>query len=458
MPSPIIEIPEDNIFKNDLLGLEAAIAFRTRTLLARTPQAIAIDASWGSGKSTFMALWAAYLRNMDVEVVYFNAWETFLSDPLDALTRTLIQEIEQNAKGGDQSNLKRIKDWALRAQGLVSLGIKAGVAFHPESDFLEAANTVLDVVQLVSRDGEDSTSPPKISSLSQFKMALSAVAEEYPQPIVVMVDELDRCNPEYIVDMLHVLEHVFYAENVVFVVSVNHAELVHSVRTFYGRGFNAEGYLERFFDNVYSLPSSSRSQFIRSLLAELDSDRVDCERALPFLEASELSLREIDRAIRQLRGALDLEAFEFPAIGLLYLWVARSLAPVEYRKFISGDITDKDLADVVFSTGKCAKLRVPRQETNYRCARELEAMLILTSCYANLLGVPDSVPSPSMASELYVLHSRNREPLGNDANVQIDYSQRVVGFVDQFNFDTFPGSDVHLVKKSVELLDSDVLT
>ena len=405
-----------------------------------------------------MALWAAYLRGIGVKVVYFNAWESFLSDPLDALTRALIQELRETASTEGGSNLEPMKDWVLRAAPFVTLGLRAGAALHPEaSDLLGTGNSAFDAVKSIFQGGGKSTSLPRISSLHDFKMALSSLADKYPRPVVVMVDELDRCNPEYIVDMLQVLEHVFYVRNVVFVVSVNHAELVHSVRSFYGQDFNAEGYLERFFDNVYSLPSSSRSQFIRSLLTELDSDRIDYERALPFLEASELSLREIYRAIRQLREALDLEEFESPAIGLLYLWVARSLAPIEYRKFISGDITDKDLAEVVFSTGKCATLRAPRQETNNRCARELEAMLILTSCFANLSGVPDFVLSPNMASELYVLHSDNREPLGNDANVHIDYSQMVVGFVNQFDFEMLPGSDVHMVKKSVELLDSDVL-
>ena len=71
-----------------------------------------------------------------------------------------------------------------------------------------------------------------------------------------MVDELDRCSPEYAVEVLQLLEHVFHAKHVVFVVAVNQSELIHSIRSFYGEGFNAEGYLERFFDDVLPLPAS----------------------------------------------------------------------------------------------------------------------------------------------------------------------------------------------------------
>ena len=65
MPSRLIEIPCDDIFKNDQLGWEPAIASRTSALVSRSPQAITIDGRWDIGKSTSMALWAAYRLAMD---------------------------------------------------------------------------------------------------------------------------------------------------------------------------------------------------------------------------------------------------------------------------------------------------------------------------------------------------------------------------------------------------------
>ena len=94
MPSHLIEIPPGDIFKNDRLGLEPAIQGRTHALLARSPQAIAIDGRWGTGKSTFLALWEAYLRREGVKVVRFNAWKTFGTDPFDALTREILRQVD----------------------------------------------------------------------------------------------------------------------------------------------------------------------------------------------------------------------------------------------------------------------------------------------------------------------------------------------------------------------------
>ncbi|MCY4653422.1 MAG: P-loop NTPase fold protein [Dehalococcoidia bacterium] len=94
MPSTLIDIPPDDVFRNDTLGLEPAIQVQSEALLSSSPQAIAIDAGWGSGKTTFMRLWAAYLRKEDVKVVEFNAWKFSLSDPLDALTREILRQFD----------------------------------------------------------------------------------------------------------------------------------------------------------------------------------------------------------------------------------------------------------------------------------------------------------------------------------------------------------------------------
>ena len=152
---------------------------------------------------------------------------------------------------------------------------------------------------------------PKIDSPDAFTSALSEAAKNWSEqhPVVIMVDELDRCSPEYAVDMLQLLEHIFYAENVVFVVSMNRAELVHSVKGFYGEGFDADGYLERFFDDVFGLPASNRESFVASSLELVKGNprAIRQTNAQAFLSASELSLREIQRAVEQLKGVLTSE-------------------------------------------------------------------------------------------------------------------------------------------------------
>ena len=49
-------------------------------------------------------------------------------------------------------------------------------------------------------------------------------------PLVVMIDELDRCRPSYAVEFLETAKHLFDVDRIVFVLAVNREQLAHAVR------------------------------------------------------------------------------------------------------------------------------------------------------------------------------------------------------------------------------------
>lgn len=268
----------------------------------------------------------------------------------------MLRQFEDIPREQRQPPHIQLAEFVRRNAPLVKQGLKLGALFSPE--IAESAEAVETLTDTLSTTVPSSTTPVeserRIDSPEAFTSALSLAAKEWSgKPVVIMVDELDRCSPEYAVEMLQLLEHVFYADNVVFVVSMNRGELVHSVKTFYGQGFNADGYLERFFDNVFPLPTSNRLRYIESAFTSINAgDRgFNFPRALPFLYSSELSLREIDRAVNQLDEVLDSYTPSYSGMGLelAYLWLVRTLAPVECRQFMSDEISDKILADAVFN-------------------------------------------------------------------------------------------------------------
>lgn len=440
MPSRLIEIPLDDIFKNDMLDLEPAIQVQSEALLSHSPQAIAIDGSWGSGKTTFMALWEAYLRREGVKVVTFNAWKFSLSDPLDALTKEILRQFEDVPGEQRQPAHRRLINFVLQSAPFVRQGLKAGAQFSPElaevtdviDPYVDSAKGMVGSAIGVPHGSEGATKPDdSISSPDAFTSALSSAASHWSdKPVVIMVDELDRCSPEYAVEMLQLLEHVFYADNIVFVVSMNRAELVHSVKAFYGQDFNADGYLERFFDNVFSLPSSNRLKYIQSSLKAIDAGKRGffTPSALPFLYRSNLSLREIDRAVSQLDEALHsyTPARSGRGLELAYMWLVRTLAPVEYRQFMSGETTDKSLADAVFANGTCGAVREDEYEVDRGYALELEGVLILAS-YARSEDTLSGRRGDLFAhSALYAHHKSETDIDRINDGTSSKYSSRIV--------------------------------
>ena len=422
MPSRLIDILCDDIFRHDRLGLEPAITSHTNALLARSPQAIAIDGYWGTGKSTFLALWAAYLRRDGVKVVQFNPWKSFEADPFEALTKQILRQVDIPADEQGSSH-KRLVAFVRRHAPTIAQGAKLVLRLQPDlADLSEPIEAGFEFAGDASKTKGDETAESKIESPEAFASLLTAAAESWSErPIVVMVDELDRCSPEYAVEVLQLLEHVFHTDHVVFVVAVNQSELVHSIRSFYGEGFNAEGYLERFFDDILPLPASSRSRYIETSLKSLESQGTSA--AVPFLESSGLSLREIDKSVEHLKSVVEVAGQ--PPYGLIYLWIVRTLVPVEYRQFLSGEISDKALADAVFAKGTCDGLRTERQGGNSWAAGQMEATLIMGS----LLLPPGSALShfddPATKSELYRHHEEGRAKEATEGDVPSSYSQRI---------------------------------
>ena len=51
------------------------------------------------------------------------------------------------------------------------------------------------------------------AAMGRFQEALHALAANADEPLVLIVDELDRCKPTYAVDMLETVKHVFDVEN-----------------------------------------------------------------------------------------------------------------------------------------------------------------------------------------------------------------------------------------------------
>jgi hypothetical protein len=72
-------------------------------------------------------------------------------------------------------------------------------------------------------------------------------------PLIVVIDELDRCRPNYAIRMLEEIKHFFEIPNVVFIIGLHGDQLEKSVKSIYGAEFAGDEYLRRFFSRRYRL-------------------------------------------------------------------------------------------------------------------------------------------------------------------------------------------------------------
>ena len=228
---------------------------------------MAVDAAWGAGKTTFLKMWAQHFRNEGFPVVEFNAWETdFTDDPFVALA----SEITGGLSGWNAREVNYKVARAKRIAKDVARWVGPG-GIRLASGFVPVVGTELGNVASAYAEKRLADYPRARRSIVEFKSELAGLADALwesggHKPLVVFIDELDRCRPSYAIELLETGKHIFSVDHVVFVLAVNRAELGKSVKVLYGDEFDAMGYLKRFFDVDFVLPPPDRERFIDGLI------------------------------------------------------------------------------------------------------------------------------------------------------------------------------------------------
>ena len=299
-------------------------------------------------------------------VVNFNAWQNDFSNyPFVALTSEITTQLENNYSTDigqfdhDMKALKRLAGAFAIENGpslVGALALAGGAATGVSILGVIASMTVAWAAKRLLASHRKSQ-----DSVDNFRKKLKELAEKLSQgrqgrPIVIQIDELDRCRPTYAIELLENLKHIFNVRNVVFVLSTNRDQLSHSVRAIYGEGFAAEDYLERFFDISFKLPHLGREKFIRN---SLESHRVGhlikdtyAERTLvAFLNDSKLNLREIDKTIHHLSlvsASLGTESplhIEVAAILVMF----RSVSYPTYQQFVQDGLSIEQISHNIYT-------------------------------------------------------------------------------------------------------------
>ena len=374
-----IEVPQDDPFKNDLLDRKESIEILTSIVRSiEGPCTLAVDAPWGTGKTTFISLWEQVLRNEGFPVVSFNAWETdFSSDPFVALSEEITRGLREHSEDSLSDKIENLREKAsevaIRAvPSIVRLATAGVLDLNPL--FEEAS----DMLASYAKDRLASHVQAQ-ESMESFRTTLQDTANTLAQdndglPLVIVIDELDRCRPSYAVELLEVAKHLFSMDHIVFVLAVNRAELAHSICALYGNSFDAPDYLKRFFDLDFRLPDPSRKNFIESTLAATrfdeylvrTQDRITgndrqaiIDMLLCFLGTPLLSIRTIGQTIQRLGlvlASLRSDQYMFGLTTVVAL-IIRTVDLDLYHRFIRGEASDEEIVNTIFRLTENEHLR-----------------------------------------------------------------------------------------------------
>lgn len=229
---------------------------------------VSLNASFGSGKTTFLEMWKNDLilrrgaTNAAPLPIMINAWESdFSGEPLLAIVSGILNALRQEKGEEQQATGRRIKEAALDvvnfslclANGFVSSvtglnPIEAGQYTNEkraERSHNPAGANLLDAYE------------KRQKALAALKQALRDAFVGPGLNAIVMVDELDRCRPSYAVEYLEAIKHVFDIKGLAFVLAVDKAQLESSAKALFGVGMNFPEYYRKFAHRNVHLPAPS---------------------------------------------------------------------------------------------------------------------------------------------------------------------------------------------------------
>ncbi|WP_435257222.1 KAP family P-loop NTPase fold protein [Thioclava sp. FR2] len=327
------------------------------------PLVIALDGMWGSGKSWFLKRWvgAHSLENGGrANTVYFDAFANdFMDDPLIALTSAIGDRLPAKEERKTWNKFKKAASRLARPVARVGLAAATGGVTEfvgPVIDTIaEASSKEIEKAAEAFWAREDG----RRAAMQQLRGAIVELTElglkagEKIRPLVVVVDELDRCRPDYALSLLEVIKHFFSVPNVHFVLGVNLEALKHSVSARYGTGIDSDRYLRKFISLILKLPESANDHsasplvlpYFKKMASAMEINKVAIEEFPKHLglvcKARDVSLRDVNQMLSRL-ALVPPELFERKLWGwpecLYSLVLFGCLEPNLARKSTSGII------------------------------------------------------------------------------------------------------------------------
>lgn len=215
--------------------------------------------------------------------VYYDAWlNDNATDPILSIVNEIINQLNLNEKIASTPELKEV----VKAVALPFVEKYTGLDIERFMDTIEGKDILKDI----------SSQQVIHERVNDF---FENVIKERGNRLVVFIDELDRCRPDYAVNLLERIKHYFSNENVTYVFSVNIDELQHTIKRFYGEGFSSTEYLDRFFDLTIDIPQIDVDKYFNTICFNSNDLVADVCKAV--VSKLDFSMRQAERFSKMIK-------------------------------------------------------------------------------------------------------------------------------------------------------------
>lgn len=209
---------------------------------------MSIESGFGTGKTHFSTRFCQHLNNNKITAVYLSAWEyDYLTNPFLFIAKEITEALNRSKLSKTKRFVENITERAIKDSEAVTLTVGIPKIGEINCSPTSALKTFFEPLE--SKD-------PIIEFKNFLTKAIKKLSE---QKLVIIVDELDRCRPDYAIKVLETIKHFFDIEGLCILLPISKVALNNAITSVYGKIIaepdQEEEYLTKFITVHRFLPS-----------------------------------------------------------------------------------------------------------------------------------------------------------------------------------------------------------
>ena len=307
-------------YENDELNREKFVQNLLCHVIAKAQRTggstIMLHGNFGSGKSRILKyLKEELVGNATMRVLEYDCWrKKYCEDPLVSLLNIFNQLKDTNDL--KKSAIRIIKK--VQKVGLTSLTNKIGIDIKDLFD----KSSLFDKIDAYEK------------AILEYRIKLTKQCSYHK--IVLIIDELDRCLPDYQIKLLESLHHLLGITGLVVLIAVDKLQLEATIKRQFGND-NVFGYLSKFVDSDINLPVLKDNYYLESLFESANKNSI--KFCIKMYELKDMQLRDTERIIKKINNVRKLAYIEDISLEITnFILIIRELHPRIYNNYFVNEL------------------------------------------------------------------------------------------------------------------------
>ena len=232
------------------------------------PLVVAIDGQWGSGKTVFLKYLESLSAEQGINVLYYDAFENDISEDAFASFASFIYghiedadkiQSKQFARAAALVGAKAITRIGGNALGVITTGLLKAEDIEGTISDMKSSEKVYENLEKYIKSHSD-RQQAKVSLKEALNKCLGLKSKSHPKGTLIIVDEIDRCRPDFAIETIECTKHLFHANGITFVIGADYNELNKVVYRSNGGDKRSSNYMEKFYDIRLQLEIDSKNR------------------------------------------------------------------------------------------------------------------------------------------------------------------------------------------------------